>query len=60
LKWARLLKASNLYHRQIVEAPLIRVETIGRTEPHTEVAMKDQAERFPTVVCGKRRSWRSI
>jgi hypothetical protein len=45
-----MLKALNLNHRQIVEAPLIRVEAIGRTEPHTEIAMKDQAERFPTVI----------
>jgi hypothetical protein len=49
-KCARLLKGLNLNHRQIVEAALIRAEAIGRTEPHTEVAMKDQAERFPTVV----------
>jgi hypothetical protein len=47
---ARLLQALNFNHRQIVEAPLIRIEAIGRAEPHTEVAMKDQAERFPTVV----------
>jgi hypothetical protein len=38
-----LLKALNLSHRQIVEAALIRAETIGRTEPHPEIAMKDQA-----------------
>ena len=44
------LKALNLDHCQIVEATLIRAEAIGRTEPHAEVAMKDQAERFPTVV----------
>ena len=25
-------------------------EAIGRAEPHPEIAMKDQAERFPTVV----------
>jgi hypothetical protein len=43
-------KAPNLNHRQIGEAALIRAETIGRTEPHPEIAMKDQAERFPTVV----------
>ena len=49
-KCARLLKALNLNHRQIVEATLIRAEAIGRTEPHAEVAMKYQAERFPTVV----------
>jgi hypothetical protein len=49
-KCARLLKALNLNHRQIVEAALIRVEAIGRTEPHPEIAMKYQAERFPTVV----------
>ena len=49
-KCARLLKGLNLNHRRIVEAALIRAEAIGRTEPHTEVAMKDQAERFPTVV----------
>jgi hypothetical protein len=49
-KCARLLKALNLNHRQIVEAALIRAEAIGRTEPHPEIAMKDQAERFPTVV----------
>jgi len=49
-KSARLLKALNLNHRQIVEAALIRAEAIGRTEPHPEIAMKDQAERFPTVV----------
>jgi hypothetical protein len=60
-KCARMLKALNLNHRQIVEAPLIRVEAIGRTEPHTEVAMKDQAERFPTVIASHafnmRRTW---
>ena len=50
LKCARRLKALNLDHCQIVEATLIRAEAIGRTEPHAEVAMKDQAERFPTVV----------
>ena len=49
-KSARLLKALNLNHRQIVEAALIRAEAIGRTEPHPEIAMKDQAERFPTVI----------
>jgi hypothetical protein len=49
-KCARLLKALNLNHRQIIEAALIRAEAIGRTEPHPEIAMKDQAERFPTVV----------
>ena len=49
-KCARLLKALELNHRQIVEAALIRAEAIGRTESHTEIAMKDQAERFPTVV----------
>ena len=49
-KCARLLKALNLNHRQIVEAALIRAEAIGRAEPHPEIAMKDQAERFPTVV----------
>ena len=49
-KCARRLKALNLDHCQIVEATLIRAEAIGRTEPHAEVAMKDQAERFPTVV----------
>ena len=49
-KCARLLKALNLNHCQIVEATLIRAEAIGRTEPHAEVAMKYQAERFPTVV----------
>jgi hypothetical protein len=49
-KCARLLKALNLNHRQIVEAALICAEAIGRAEPHTEIAMKDQAERFPTVV----------
>jgi hypothetical protein len=49
-KCARLLKALNLNHRQIVEATLIRAEAIGRTEPQAEVAMKYQAERFPTVV----------
>ena len=47
-KCARLLKALNFNHRQIVEATLIRAEAIGRTE--TEVAMKYQAERFPTVM----------
>jgi hypothetical protein len=49
-KCARLLKGLNLNHRQIVEAALIRAEAIGRTEPHPEVAMQDQAERFPTVI----------
>jgi hypothetical protein len=49
-KCARLLKALNPNHRQIVEAALIRAEAIGRTEPHPEIAMKYQAERFPTVV----------
>jgi hypothetical protein len=49
-KCARLLKALELNHRQIVEAALIRAEAIGRTEPHPEVAMKDQAKRFPAVI----------
>jgi hypothetical protein len=43
-------KAPNLNNRQIGEAALIRAQTIGRTEPHPEIAMPDQAERFPTVV----------
>ena len=43
-------QGSKFNHRQIIEATLIRAEAIGRTEPHAEVAMKDQAERFPTVV----------
>jgi hypothetical protein len=46
----RLLEALNLNHRQIVETALIRAEAIGRTEPHPEIAMKDQTERFPTLV----------
>jgi hypothetical protein len=49
-KRARLLKALNLNYRQIVEPVLIRVQATGRAEPHPEVAMKDQAERFPTVI----------
>jgi hypothetical protein len=49
-KCARLLEALNLNHRQIVEAALIRAEAVSRTEPHPEIAMKDQAERLPTVV----------
>ena len=49
-KCARMLKALNLNHRQIVEAALICAKAIGRAEPHTEIAMQDQAERFPTVV----------
>src|SRR5262249_35096628 len=49
-KSARLLKALNLNHRQIVEAALIRAEAIGRTEPHPKITMKDQAEQFPTVI----------
>jgi hypothetical protein len=43
-------KVPNLNNRQIGEAALIRAETIGRTESHPEIAMQDQAERFPTVV----------
>jgi hypothetical protein len=47
-------KAPNLNNCQIGEAALIRAQTIGRTigrtEPHPEIAMKDKAERFPTVV----------
>jgi len=53
-KCARLLKGLNLNHRQIVEAALIRAEAIGRTKPHPEVAMKDQAERFPAVIAPHR------
>ena len=49
-KCTRLLKALDLNHRQIVEAALIRAEAVGRKELHPEVTMKDQAERFPTVV----------
>ena len=45
-----MLKALNLNHRQIVETALIGAEAIGRAEPHSEIAMKGQAERFPTVV----------
>ena len=44
----------NLNHRQIVEAALIRAEAIGRAEPHPEIAMKHQAERFPTVITSHR------
>jgi len=43
-KCARQLKAPNLDHCQVVEATLMRAEAIGRTKPHPEVAMKDQAE----------------
>jgi hypothetical protein len=53
-EYARQLKAPNLDHRQAVEATLIRAEAIGRTEPHPEVAMKDQAERFPAVIAPHR------
>ena len=53
-KCARLFKALNLNHRQIVEAALIRAEAIGRTEAHSEIAMKYQAKRFPTVVAPHR------
>jgi hypothetical protein len=45
-----MLKALNLNHRQIVETALIGAEAICRAEPHSEIAMKGQAERFPTVV----------
>jgi hypothetical protein len=34
----------NLYYRQIIEAALIGVEAIGRTEAHSEVTMKYQAK----------------
>ena len=44
----------NLDHSQIVEAALIRAEAIGRAEPHPEIAMKDQAERFPAVIAPHR------
>jgi hypothetical protein len=40
----RLIKALDLNHRQIVEAALIRAQTISRTEAHPEIAMKDKAE----------------
>jgi hypothetical protein len=43
-------KVPNLNNRQIGEAALICAQTIGRTESHPEIAMQDQAERFPTVV----------
>jgi hypothetical protein len=53
-KCRRLLKALNLDHRQIVEPALIGAEAIGRAKPHAEVAMKDQAECFSTVIASHR------
>jgi hypothetical protein len=34
----------NLHHRQLIEAALICLKAIGRTEPHSEIAMEYQAE----------------
>jgi hypothetical protein len=44
------LEALNFDHGQIVEAALIRAEAIGRAKPHAKVAVKDQPERFSTVI----------
>ena len=49
-KCGRLLEALNLHHSQTVEAALIGAEAIGRAKPHAEVAVKDQAECFSTVI----------
>jgi hypothetical protein len=35
---------------QVIKATLVRLETIGRTEPHSIVAMEYEAERFPTLI----------
>jgi hypothetical protein len=40
----RQVDALNLHHRQLIEATLICLEAIGRTEAHSEVAMKYQAK----------------
>jgi hypothetical protein len=40
----RRFDALNLHDRQLIEAPLICREAIGRTESHAEVTMKYEAE----------------
>ena len=50
----RQVNVMNLHHRQLIEAALICLEAIGRTEAHSEIAMKYQPKRFPTVVAPHR------
>jgi len=50
----RQVDVMNLHHRQLIEAALIGLEAIGRTEAHSEIAMKYQPKRFPTVVAPHR------
>jgi hypothetical protein len=40
----RQVDALNLHYRQLIEATLICLEAIGRTEAHSEVAMEYQSE----------------
>jgi hypothetical protein len=40
----RQVDVLNLHRRQLIEAALICLEAIGRTEAHSKVAMKDQAK----------------
>jgi hypothetical protein len=37
-------------YRQVIKTTLVLLETIGRTEPHSIVAMEYEAERFPTLI----------
>jgi len=50
----RQVDVMNLHHRQLIKAALIGLEAIGRTEAHSEIAMKYQPKRFPTVVAPHR------
>jgi len=40
----RQVDVLNLHRRQLIEAALICLEAIGRTETHSKVAMKNQAK----------------
>ena len=40
----RQVDTLNLHHRQLIEATLICLDAIGRTEAHSEVAMKYQSK----------------
>ena len=40
----RQVDVLNLHRRQLIEAALICLEAIGRTEAHSKVAMKNQAK----------------
>jgi hypothetical protein len=43
-----------LHASQFVQPMLISLEATGGTEPHSNVAVKDQPKRFPTMIVSDR------